>query len=186
MGQNLLKGVEVNVKLTAGLPFGKPTDQYRPADLCPVFHVRVHSGCSCQVDAKWESSSQNTRSNRIRAKALHFCAARRALYFSSAVYTGFRTEALAVNAIRTKKVWPEYAVNLTQCVQKAARDLGLMETLNILLFRNSIEVNAAMLREITRDPDGIVWKKSAKKSAKKSTQGARRRNNLPARQMACR
>ena len=77
-------------------------------------------------------------------------------------------------------------MNLTQCVQKAARDLGLMETLNILLFRNSIEVNAAMLREITRDPDGIVWKKSAKKSAKKSTQGARRRNNLPARQMACR
>ncbi len=75
MSQNLLKGFEVNVKLTAGLPLGKPIDQYRAADLCPLLHVRVHSGCSCQIDIKREKSSQNTRSNRIRAKVLHSYAA---------------------------------------------------------------------------------------------------------------
>ncbi len=71
---------------------------------------------------------------------------------------GFETAAKAVGAIRNQRAWAEYAMKLTQDIQKAARDCGLMNKLKILLFQKTLSKYVDITEEIERDLEGVAWK----------------------------
>ena len=69
--------------------------------------------------------------------------------------SGFVSEAEAISAIRKRKVWSAYVVNLVQNVQRAMRDHMATEKLRFLLYPSGLAEQDK--RAIQRDDTGVVW-----------------------------
>jgi DNA repair photolyase len=68
---------------------------------------------------------------------------------------GFVAEAAAISAIRKRRAWSSYAVNLVQNVQKAMRRHMTTEALRILFYPSGLAPQDE--RAIRRDDAGVVW-----------------------------
>jgi len=67
---------------------------------------------------------------------------------------GFHKEAKAVNAIRSRKRWNEYAVNLVKNAQKVAAEYNVLDRLHMLLYSKPFDER--ILSKVMEDKRGIV------------------------------
>ena len=68
---------------------------------------------------------------------------------------GYAGEADAVGAVRTQRNWSQYVVKLIANIQKATRELGMIDKLRFLLYPAKLtEQDKAIIR---KDDEGVIW-----------------------------
>jgi len=68
---------------------------------------------------------------------------------------GYTDMAAAVDRIRKRDAWQEYAFELTRHAQAAAAALGLLDKVHVLLYQNRFD--PALVAALNEDELGIVW-----------------------------
>jgi DNA repair photolyase len=68
---------------------------------------------------------------------------------------GFNEAASAIDAVRNRARWNEYAVRLIQNAQRIAEKKSVLNRLHVLLYSN--QLSAESMAAVKEDPRGIIW-----------------------------
>ena len=83
-----------------------------------------------------------------RGRALILCA-------EALAKAGFAREAEAINTVRRRHRWRQYAVRLVQNAQKVAERFGVLDRLHVLLYQG--QFSPEDFDTLSRRPEGIIW-----------------------------